>query len=119
MKGGNEGSGSIEATLREFIHAVTAEVATQILMQTNVPRPVYATSKNNPLGSAESFLLAAAKGKFKAAKVGRTVRALWTDVEAYVSSLPAHKRKGVVQEDPDLDALLAQSATRKRPARGR
>jgi hypothetical protein len=70
--------------------------------------PTYATAKNNPLGSPRAFLDAARAGAFPCHKVGREVRALWADVDAYIRSLPPPARRQKAQGlDAELDAAMA------------
>jgi hypothetical protein len=75
--------------------------------------PTYATAKHNPLGSARSFLDAARRGDFRSHKVGREVRALWTDVDSYIQTRPGARRRA---ERATLEQELATSAG---PRRGR
>lgn len=77
--------------------------------------PAYATAKKNPLGSPRSFLDAARLGRFPCHKVGRETRALWTDVDAYICSLPPPARR---QARHSLEAELAQAAATGRRRRG-
>lgn len=44
----------------------------------------WATARDNPLGSAFTFLAAGRWGEFEVFKVGRQVRARWDDVEAFI-----------------------------------
>ncbi|WP_437948709.1 hypothetical protein WME98_50145 [Sorangium sp. So ce296] len=111
-------SAAVEAFARALA-TMTAELAADLLEQRlKAPSaPRYATAKNNPLGSGRMFLDAARRGDFPSHKVGREVRALWSDVDAYILSRPATKRR---QVQATLEAELATSASprRRRAARG-
>jgi hypothetical protein len=103
----------------KMLGEMAAEIAAKLLEERLkvASAPMYATAKNNPLGSERQFLDAARRGDFPSHKVGREVRALWADVDAYILSLPGTKRR---EERATLEAELAASATprRRRATRG-
>ncbi|AUX33193.1 MULTISPECIES: hypothetical protein [Sorangium] len=98
---------------------LAAELAVGIIEQRQqaAAPPRYATAKHNPIGSSRAFLDAARRGDFPSHKVGREVRALWADVDAYILSRPGSRRR---EERATLEAELAASAAprRRRAARG-
>ncbi len=97
-----------QAFVAEIAKEAARDAVREVLAESRAP--LYATAKSNPLGSERRFLDAARRGAFKSHKVGREVRALWADVDAYIQSRPASKRKPKDSDDVDIAALLAQSS---------
>lgn len=92
-----------------FMDLLAERVAALVIdrLATRQINPQYATARRNPLGSPRVFLDAARRGAFRSHKVGREVRAVWQDVDAYIRSLPPQKR----QEDDgiDIEAMVKRS----------
>lgn len=114
MKGGNAGSGSIEETLREFIHAVTSEITAQLVIQLSEPKQAYATSSSNPTGSRRTFLEAARAGAFKTFQRGKQTTAMWSDVETWMKSRPPIKRTQGFSEQELRDDLRVSSRPKRK-----
>lgn len=104
MKAGDGSSGSAEQLLGALIEALAERVAEKMAARLPASTPRYATAKENPIGSARAFLDAARRGDFPTFRRGRSVAALWSDVERYVEN-----RKPMAATIDDDRAILLKS----------
>lgn len=103
--------------IAEAIAARVAELTTERVVERlrSMPgfgTPVYATAKNNPLGSERAFLNAHRDGKFPTFSRGRFVSAKWEDVERWMMS-----RQKPANPTSDVEADFAAEMAGKRRAK--
>ena len=93
----------VEAIVGRAAERTAASVVAQLRTMPGFGVPVYATAKNNPLGSKRSFLNAHRRKDFATFLRGREVTARWTDVEAWMIS----RQRGAVGSVQSLESELA------------
>ena len=101
--------------LEAFLEALADRLADKLAARAAPPAPRYAIARENPIGSARAFLDAARRGDFPTFKRGRTVAALWADVERYVEG--RRRRTNTTPADDDR-ALLMKAGLRLHPGGG-
>lgn len=103
---------SIESALRLLVQAVAAEVVPQVVRELNATStPMFATAKDNPLGSARAFLDAARSDRFPSFMKGRERCARWSDVLSYIESRKPRRGARKLHQD-ECDAVLDEAMAR-------
>lgn len=100
------------ALLDRFADAVAERVLERLRGIPGVGTPRYATAKANPLGSRRAFIAAARRKDFQTFKHGRSVAALWEDVETFATRSTETKEQRSLEEQ----LAVASKSHRRRAA---
>lgn len=102
----------VEAIARRVVELTVPEVINQLRTLPGFGTPIYATAKNNPLGSARAFLNAHRSKAFPTFSRGRFVSAKWEDVERWMMA-----RQKPANPTSDVEAEFAAEMAGKRRAK--